>query len=103
MSLEKFTRLELENIQKYFGKSLSELNIETSRKIRTQLRAKYHPDKFEKYADETVKEMMHEHFRELEALFKKMEQYFETNDTRKPGNETIYVEQPFLHPNAQYE
>jgi hypothetical protein len=99
----KFTQTESENIQKHFGKPLSSLDLEIFKQTRNQLRLKYHPDKFEQYANETVNEIINKQFLELEALFKKMEQYFESDDLLKQINETEKpISQPFLHPNAQY-
>lgn len=97
----QFTSAEQEQVQKYFEMPLHELDQEHFKKIRNQLRAKYHPDKFEKYDDETVREMMHDRFRELESLFKKMETYFE--EGALVGNSMAGKErEAFMRPEAQY-
>ena len=48
MKHDSITQSEREVIQKYWGKSLENLNPEEFRKTHKQLRAKYHPDNFEK-------------------------------------------------------
>jgi hypothetical protein len=101
--MEKLSLIELETVQKYFGKALNALDMETFKETRNQLRLKYHPDKFDKYADETVKEIMHERFMELEELFKKMEHHFETGDILATDNKIeTQNTQSYYHPNAKY-
>lgn len=101
MPVSKFTPFETEMIQKYFERLPDELDNETYKKIKNQLRSKYHPDKFEKYENETVKEIMQERFRELESLFKKMEEYFEQENQLK-SNMVSRATESFLQPEAQY-
>ncbi|MBK8705139.1 MAG: hypothetical protein IPN33_17280 [Saprospiraceae bacterium] len=62
---------EKEEIQKYFGLPLEDLTPETFRQILRQLRAKFHPDAFEKFEDPTVREVMTENFRPLNDWLKK--------------------------------
>jgi hypothetical protein len=44
----EFTEKELAEISRYFGVNLKDLDPETFKIMRNHLRAKYHPDKFEK-------------------------------------------------------
>lgn len=67
---------EKEDIRKYFGKPLEELTTEEFQRIRKELRAKFHPDNFEKFEDQTVREMATERFQALEHLMEKMEAFF---------------------------
>lgn len=60
-------------IEKYFGVRLEELDLEQLKKIHRELRAKYHPDNFEKFEDETVREMATERFQLIEDLAAKIE------------------------------
>lgn len=97
--MEKITPQEKEAIRKYFGMSLEELDLESFKRLRNVLRAKYHPDKFEKFDDETVREMAQERFREIEALCNKLESTFNqtisATEAPAPGDD-------FLHRFAQY-
>jgi hypothetical protein len=71
-----FDLKEKEAIKKYYELSLEELDKESFAKKRKQLRAKYHPDNFEKYEDETVREMATERFQKIEEISDKMASYF---------------------------
>ncbi|MCB9284353.1 MAG: hypothetical protein H6563_09795 [Lewinellaceae bacterium] len=81
-----------EAIQKYFGKSLEELTIKEFQQAKKDLRTKYHPDNFEKFEDETIREMATERFQQIEYLTEKMEAYFEgkialpRDENRRPQN-----------------
>lgn len=65
-----------EDIQKYFGERLDALTPESYKKQLKQLRAKYHPDNFEKFEDETVKEMATERFQRIEELSALVDAHF---------------------------
>ena len=71
-----FTEQEKATIQKYFGQSIQTLSKADFVSKQKQLRAKYHPDNFAKYADETVIEMATERFQTLETVMKKMQDYY---------------------------
>ncbi len=66
-----------EEIRKYFGMPLEDLDEETFRKQLRAVRVKYHPDNFEKFEDETVREMATERFQSIERLAEKMEAWFQ--------------------------
>ncbi|MBK7408340.1 MAG: hypothetical protein IPJ40_09920 [Saprospirales bacterium] len=76
MTTESLNIQEKEAIQKYFGKKLEELTKEEFQYAKKELRTKYHPDNFEKFEDETVREMATERFQQIEELSAKMESYF---------------------------
>jgi hypothetical protein len=67
---------EKEAIQKYFGVPFEELTAEEFKKTLKELRGKYHPDNFEKFADETVREMATERFQIIQTLAEKLEAHF---------------------------
>lgn len=90
------TQTEKEAVQKYFGKSFDELSEADFQQARKQLRAKYHPDNFEKFADETVREMATERFQTIEKLSEKLEQYF------RQGLPKASAANQAFHPAAQY-
>lgn len=70
------TEKDKEAIKKYFGVPFEELDVEQFKKLRKQLRGKYHPDNFEKFEDETVREMATERFQMIEELAEKLEAHF---------------------------
>lgn len=96
MNKDSITHAEREAIKKYWGKSLEDLHIDEFKAIRKQLRAKYHPDNFEKFEDETVREMATERFQQIEILAKKLEAYFAGKLHPTPLEITNF------HPEAQF-
>ncbi len=97
MKAANITQSEREAIQKYFEKALESLNPEDFQKIRKQLRTKYHPDNFEKFEDETIREMATERFQEIERLAQKLESYFAGQIQAEEGKDQIY------NPQAQFD
>lgn len=83
---------EKEEIHQYFGVPLDELTPESFKLILRQLRAKFHPDAFEKFEDPTVREVMTEKFQTIERLAEKIEQYFsgKAQPSAHPGNDVIH-------------
>jgi len=83
---------EKEEIQKYFGLPLEDLTPESFKQILRQLRAKFHPDAFEKFEDPTVREVMTEKFQTIERLAEKIEQYFsgKAQPSAHPGDEVVH-------------
>lgn len=71
-SVQAITVTEKEEIQKLFGLSLEEIDEPTLKKLKKELRAKYHPDNFEKFDDEVVKQMATERFQKIEDLSEKI-------------------------------
>ncbi|HMQ86845.1 MAG TPA: hypothetical protein PKB07_04645 [Flavilitoribacter sp.] len=71
------TNTDKEEILKYFGKPLEEMDAEEFRKILKAVRAKYHPDNFEKFEDETIREMATERFQAIQALADKVEAWYQ--------------------------
>ena len=96
MSSTTWSAQDQEALQKYYGQSLEELRPEEFHKTRKQLRAKYHPDNFEKFEDETVREMATERFQAIEQLNQKIELHF----AGKLGSDGS--KDRAFHPNAQY-
>lgn len=96
MSANNWTAADKATIQKYYGHSLEELRPEEFQKIRKQLRAKYHPDNFEKFDDETIREMATERFQAIEELNQKIEWHFEGKLSKASSHERAF------HPQAQF-
>ena len=77
-----------ELIQKYFGKRLEDLTINEFKQALKELRSKYHPDNFEKFEDETIREMATERFQQIEQLAAKLDAYFKGElPAAEPGQE----------------
>ncbi len=71
--MNPFTEQETAEIRELFGALPEQLDIETFRKTLRDLRAKYHPDNFEKFGDEVVRQLATERFQRIEQLAEKLE------------------------------
>jgi hypothetical protein len=84
------TPKEKEKILEYFGKKPEDLTPEEfDRKLR-ELRSKYHPDKYEKFGDETVKDLAAEKFREIELLAEKIRFYLSVKNEKSKATEVVF-------------
>jgi GNAT superfamily N-acetyltransferase len=63
---------EKSKVLEYFGKKPEDLTLDEFEQKHRELRTKYHPDKFEKYDDDIVKELTEERFKEIEQLAEKI-------------------------------
>jgi hypothetical protein len=71
---------EKKKIKEYFHKEWDQLSTEEIEEKQKALRAKYHPDKFEQYQNELVKELAISRYHEIEALVLK----WKTEQTESP-------------------
>lgn len=71
--MNPFTEQELADIQTFFGSQVEHLDAETFKKTLRELRAKYHPDNFERFGDEVVRQLVTERFQRIEQLAEKIE------------------------------
>lgn len=86
-----FTDQEKEEIRELFGALPEHLNPEDFKKTLRDLRAKYHPDNFEKFGDSTVRQLATERFQRIERLAEKMEDWFSGKKmTDSPGPASPY-------------
>ncbi len=83
MAKVEFTENEKIEIREIYGKDFSELNGEEFEKLQTELRKKYHPDKFEQYNDAVIREMAKEKFQRIEKLGEKLRKYMEVQRAGK--------------------
>ncbi|MEM6347185.1 MAG: hypothetical protein AAF927_25065 [Bacteroidota bacterium] len=90
MSTTQLTSKEKESIIALYGKPLEELEQAEFEKTHKGLRAKFHPDKFEQYDDEVVREMAKEKFQILESLGQKIRAHFEAG-----GGQKVIIEDEF--------
>lgn len=100
MSAITFSQKEREAVNKLFGIPLEELDQKKFKKLHRELRSKYHPDNFEQFDNEAVKEMATEKFQEIESLSKKIEVYLSGSTPTVPiaSNE----EGDYRHPDARF-
>lgn len=85
-------------IEKYFGMPIAQLDEAQFKKLLRELRSKYHPDNFEKFGDETVREMATERFQQIEILAKKMEVHFAGQSLMASDA----AAEPFMHQHAVF-
>ena len=83
-----FDNQEKADILKYYELPFDKLDKETFIKKRKQLRAKYHPDNFAKYDDDTVKEMATDRFQSIEKLSEKLAAAFAGKPAAAKNNGT---------------
>lgn len=63
-------------IEKYFGFPLDKLTPEVFKTSRKKLLAKYHPDNFQQFEDETILEMATDRFQQIQHISEKIDHYF---------------------------
>jgi hypothetical protein len=80
---QKITPAEQKEIQDLYGKPLEKLTSKQFEQKQKALRSKYHPDKFEQYEDEVVKELAKQRFQRIEALGDKVRAYLQVG-AQKP-------------------
>lgn len=88
-------------IRKYFGMPLEQLEPEAFKASLKALRARYHPDNFEKFEDEAVREMATERFQLIEDLALKIEAHFSGNAISAASLSTEPAE-VFMHRHAVF-
>lgn len=82
-----FSLQEAAEIQELFGVPPEQLGAERFKKTLRELRAKYHPDNFEKFGDDTVRQLATERFQRIERLAEKIEAWL-TGELR-PADPTL--------------
>jgi hypothetical protein len=71
-----FSEQERQDIREWFGTLPEQLDVDSFKKALRDLRAKYHPDNFEKFGDATVRQLATERFQRIERLAEKLEAFF---------------------------
>lgn len=101
MPTTTFSPKERDEIRKLFGVPLEEMDTESFKKLHKELRAKYHPDNFEQFGNDAIKEMATEKFQLIESLSEKIGNYLGGNPLKSP-----VLQQPekgdYLHPDALF-
>lgn len=98
--MSPFTEQERQEIQAFFGKMPEHLEAGHFKKTLRELRAKYHPDNFEKFGDDTVRQLATERFQRIERLAEKIEQWLSggTPNEQLPS----ISKDPIHHPQARF-
>lgn len=76
---------DLEDIRELFGKELQGIEPTEFDRMHKELRQKYHPDKFEQYGDEVVREMANDKFQRIEKLAQKVKAHFDGSVAPTPN------------------
>jgi hypothetical protein len=105
-----FSEQERQEIREHFGVSPEQLDAEAFRKTLRELRAKYHPDNFEKFGDDTVRQLATERFQRIERLAEKIENWLsgisvKNEQPRTPpgqASRTGNNQQPIFGPLARF-
>lgn len=92
MSTITFSRKEKEDVQKYFGSSLGDLDPEEFEKKYKTLKKKYHPDNFAKHEDEVVQEMATAKFQEIKRLGEKVRKFISGATVEKESEDIEFGE-----------
>ncbi len=71
----RFSEQEIADIHELFGAMPEQLDAEAFRTTLRELRAKYHPDNFEKFDDAVVRQLATDRFQRIEWLAEKLENY----------------------------
>ena len=99
-----FTPEESEEIRQLFGLPPAQLTGESFRKALRELRARYHPDNFEKFGDETVRQLATERFQRIERLAEKIEAWLQGETVPGPNHPDASSSHfiPFDDPRARF-
>lgn len=96
-----FSEIERQEILQLFGAFPEHLDAESFRKSLRELRIKYHPDNFEKYGDETVRQLATDRFQRIENYAEKLENLFKGERSLAPV-EKPNTANPIFHPKARF-
>jgi len=73
--MTSFSEQDMHDIRELFGATPEQLDAETIKAKLRELRARYHPDNFEKFDDAVVRQLATDRFQRIERLAEKLEQY----------------------------
>lgn len=101
--MNPFTEQEQQEIRELFGALPEQLDAESFKKTLRELRARYHPDNFEKFGDATVLQLATERFQRIEQLAEKMESWWNgKTQALQPGPSAPGADQRILDPRARF-
>lgn len=99
--MNPFTEQEQQDIRELFGALPEQLDTATFKQKLRELRARYHPDNFEKFGDETVRQLATQRFQHIERLAEKIETWLSGVSVvnKQPSNNN---QQPIFDPRARF-
>lgn len=100
-----FTTEEIEKIRELFGDTPGQLTEESFRKALRELRAKYHPDNFEKFGDATVRQLATDRFQMIQRLAEKLESWYAGAATPSAAGKSAAATtapEPIFDPRARF-
>lgn len=101
--MNPFTEQEQQEIRELFGALPEHLDAESFKKTLRELRAKYHPDNFEKFGDDTVRQLATERFQRIERLAEKIEGWWNAKtQSIQPGPSASGPDQRLFDPRARF-
>lgn len=101
--MNPFSETERQEIRELFGELPENLDNETFRKKLRELRAKFHPDNFEKFGDETVRQLATDRFQRIERLGEKIDAWLNGKlQAIQPGPSAPGAEQRIFDPRARF-
>lgn len=100
MPVQPFSPQEAAEIRDLFGVAPEQLDAAAFKKTLRELRAKYHPDNFEKFGDDTVRQLATERFQRIERLAERLESWF--SGTLLPETNPTHPADPVFGPDARF-
>lgn len=101
--MNPFTEQERLEIRETFGALPEHLDAETFRKTLRELRARFHPDNFEKFGDDTVRQLATERFQRIERLAEKIDAWLSGKlQPALPGPSAPDTDQRIFDPRARF-
>jgi len=97
-----FTEQEKQEIRELFGSMPEQLDSELFKKTLRELRAKYHPDNFEKFGDDTVRQLATERFQRIEILAGKIETWLSGGELMTNEQQTTDHKERIYDPRARF-
>ncbi len=97
-----FTEQEKQEIRELFGTMPEQLDSELFKKTLRELRAKYHPDNFEKFGDDTVRQLATERFQRIEILAGKIETWLSGGELMTNEQQTTDHKERIYDPRARF-
>ncbi len=80
-----FSPQESADIREWFGMPPEQIDADTLKKTLRELRARFHPDNFEKFGDATVKQLATDRFQRIEQLAEKLQAWMEGKLPQTPA------------------
>ena len=100
--MSPFSEQEKQEIRELFGTMPEQLDSELFKKTLRDLRAKYHPDNFEKFGDDIVRQLATERFQRIEILAGKIETWLAGGELMTNEQQTTDHKERIYDPRARF-